>query len=207
MTKRTAEWTAYHEAGHAVAAYALRLSLPKWVTIVPKDHAAGMCQNDGVFSQRPEVLRAMLATRRPGMTRAAARAALRASTERHVVAELAGLAAEGRRRHFSRLLAGYVLFRDVAAVADDDVAQADEQLAVFERGREAREAWLSGLWDRAWKLTGASWRDVERVAKALLRRKRLDGDALDRLLLPPVDPKELRRVQRAIKASKRRARP
>ena len=200
--------TAYHEAGHAVAARDLQLSFPRFVTIVRFGERLGHCQSDDLFWRTPDALRARLAhvphsvdanrrlSKRPIMTRKEWRAEFRSSTEQHVVSDLAGYAAEWRRQRFSRVTAAYILALALDG-AGDDIMRADAQLQVFEPDMEERRLWLGALWDRTWTLTGRSWGDIKAVAAALLKHKTLDGESLARLLLPPADPKELRRTQRS----------
>jgi hypothetical protein len=188
MGKRIPEevLTAFHEAGHVVAARDLSLSFPKWVSIAGDAERLGACQSDEGFWQSPDMLRLKLSADLGGlMSPAEWRARCREGTESNVVADLAGYAAEWRRVRFSRFAGAYTLSRMMDAPGEaNDLRRALDQLEVFETAPKAREDWLYSLWDRSWRLVGKSWRDVDRLAAVLIEKRRLEIDELASMLLP-----------------------
>lgn len=154
MNEKKLQDTAYHEAGHAVAAWRFgHLKKRDYVTIVPDPQrgSAGHLRNPPRFISEIE---------RSGS--ASGRAVLQA--EKFVVGCLAGNAAECRHRGGKRrYLAGGRQDRD----------QAVEILSHFVGSAEELNTYFHLLQVRAENLVYAFWLAVEAVAQRLLSEKKL----------------------------------
>ena len=147
--KRTAEaerleGTAIHEAGHAVAAYYLRVRI-KYVTIVPNGDAHVEFGRHGVFDHS---LR--------GTDRA----------ERHIMVRFAGQIAERRRAPHSKWRRGGWIDRAAALELFSRIDHPDLKV---------RDLHLKLLWRKTECLVELRWQDIQVVADALLKHKRLDA--------------------------------
>jgi ATP-dependent Zn protease len=159
-TSRHREATAYHEAGHFVLNYFLRLwgyPLPqiRRVTIVPKSQVLGCCMSYDTPSFRPDVDESP-------------RTELRIHAE--IMRFMAGAAADQRfrgRRNRRGARHDYEVITNLV----EWVAQPDEA-RVFLRWLELRTA----------RLVAAHWRTIELVAGALLARNTLRGAELVQMI-------------------------
>jgi hypothetical protein len=136
--------TAIHEAGHAVAAYDLRVRI-KYVTIAPDGDAHVEFGRHGMFD-----------------------ASLRGTdrAERHIMVRFAGQIAE--RKHAPRSKwrrGGWV-----------DRAAALELLSCIDHpDQKVRDLHMKLLWRKAECLVEFRWKEIQAVADALLKHKRLDA--------------------------------
>lgn len=146
--------TAYHEAGHAVAYYCLRvqqhypLPLMRRVTIVPSEDMLGHTAPFPTPSYDPDLY-------------SSPSTALRAHAE--IVVCFAGAIAE--RRHIGRRSTGAEIDHRLAI----DLAEA------VTGSPSETEALLKWLRERAANLINSRWRFVEAVAAALLEHRTLTG--------------------------------
>lgn len=170
---------AYHEAGHAVAAYDLRIALD-YVTVVPTEDYAGCTgARFAVTEQNRWTLRD---------------AVLRSRIENIAIACFAGDAAE--RRHNRRRRYGG---------AADFTLTFDYLLELTGSIREA-EAYAKWLDIRAEQLVAQPphWAAIKALANALLKQERIGGRAARRIIQEAFNDalsKYLRRVSRSSKAN------
>jgi hypothetical protein len=166
--------TAYHEAGHAVAAY-LRHWRFTGISIVPDRYTLGRC----FFSQREIVLR----TSRMRETRA--------RLETLIVISLAGPAAE-------RLISGRTNRRG----ALDDVREAEAYASCVAGSEEELRAYMQWLWEFTNNLIGAEphWSAVKALAAELVARgqvgERRAREVIRDALLKRATPARRRRKRR-----------
>lgn len=158
--RRKHESTAYHEAGHAVAAFTLRLKIcRRGVTIVP-DKERDMLGYANVTAQlrgRPDT---------------ATSARTRARIEAWAVAHLAGDVAERKftgRRRFGR---------------HSDLLHASDLLEHISTSVEQFDARLRVAYAGAQDLIEDNWVSVQTVAEELLRKRTLSADEVAKLVLP-----------------------
>jgi ATP-dependent Zn protease len=152
LTPAQAAATAYHEAGHAVAALCLHLPI-KHVTIVPENDTHGHIQIRPPFrrSDNPEFDRSDR---------------LRLKLETYAIFCLAGLEAQRKFRPSSAR--SYHWHQDYVHVLD--------YLDSFAEDNDEVQVWLRLLRIRARNLIATHWALVEALAAALMERKRLSGD-------------------------------
>lgn len=164
--------TAHHEAGHAVAAKALGLAIPKWITIVPDGDTLGSCQSDDGM-RWPELNSPALGREWVG---------------RRAICFLAGPAAEERRTGLRIITVEMLLALPSSAKASRDARwrwdlnAADRVLRGFEPFERERGKWLAALWSRALRLIACEQKTVVGLAEALLAHRRLEGEAVAELL-------------------------
>lgn len=189
MTRRLSPETlaAFHEAGRAVAACKLNLSVPERVSILASGDDQGHGQTGEAFRGRADILRTALDEPLPAgapVTHAVGKWQHRFAWESRAMADLAGYAAEWRRQRLSRVGGAVALIRilDRGPSRGRHLASVIEHLDAIEPDESARRRWLLVLWDRTCRLLGASWRDVERVAAALVQEQTLDRGMLLALL-------------------------
>jgi hypothetical protein len=172
MRSAQREATAYHEAGHAVAAWRLGAG-PRSVTIIPRSDSQGELSFESPVSNIHFDLNGSDRTRNRG--------------ERAIIICLAGPIAQ--RRFAPRS------WRQWHGVSDYHAAL-DIALRLNESSRAAK-AHLKWLEIRTENLVESSWSFVERVATALSVRGTLSSDEIRSLLLPMHAQKaELRGVSR-----------
>jgi ATP-dependent Zn protease len=158
--RRRHESTAYHEAGHAVAAFALRLKIGRrGVTIVP-DKERDMLGYANIAAQLRE---------RPDC---ATSARTRARIEAWAVAHLAGDVAE-RKFNGRRRFGGH-----------SDLLHASDLLEYISTSVEQFDARLRVAYVGARDLIEDNWPSVQAVAEELLRKKTLTADEVASLVLP-----------------------
>lgn len=146
--------TAYHEAGHAVAAHFLELPLRR-ATIVPNEEEG--TAGHVLYRPLPQRLREALAYGRPTP-------AQRVRAENQVISAFAGPIAE-RRYYGRRNLVG----------ASSDYQQIADFLFALSASDDEVTAYANWLEQRAISLIETRWRAVEAVATALLERQTLSG--------------------------------
>jgi hypothetical protein len=153
------EAIAYHEAGHAVAAWRQRVKI-KSATIIPASDYLGQIKHVSPLNG--------VSLEYDGSDRARIRA------ESAIILCLAGPSAQ--RRFNPRSVRSY------HATSDHEIA-ADlvNRLDGNERSANAHLKWLSLVTD---DLIALNWREVEGIALALLERGELSGNAIARLLAP-----------------------
>ena len=144
---------AYHEAGHAVACYYMHVKINS-ATIIPDEVSLGHVRPENMFrGLNPE---ADLSGR------------VRLQIERAIIISLAGMAAQ--RRFSKRSWRQYHGSSDFRSAGD---------LALYIGGDGAgATAFLHWLQLRADQLVEAQWRDIECVARALMKRKTMTGDEI-----------------------------
>jgi len=154
------ESTAYHEAGHAVAAFVLRLKIGRrGVTIVP-DKERDMLGYVNITTQLRE---------RPDCaTSARTRARIEAWAVSHLAGDIAERKFTGRRR-FGR---------------HSDLLQASDLLEYISTSVEQFDARLRVAYVGAHDLIEDNWVSVQAVAEELLRKKTLSADEIEKLVLP-----------------------
>ena len=153
------ESTAYHEAGHAVAAFVLRLKIGRrGVTIVP-DKERDMLGYVNITAQLRE---------RPDC-------ATSARTRARIEAWVAHLAGDIAERKFSgrRRFGGH-----------SDLLQASDLLEYISTSVEQFDARLRVASVGARDLIEDNWPSVQAVAEELLRKKTLSADEVAKLVLP-----------------------
>jgi hypothetical protein len=158
MTKRS---TAYHEAGHAVAAIAQGVAV-RSSTIAPdkQEGYAGRVRH-GDLTRRVNIE----ADNSPST---------RSRIERRIVVALAGTAAQ--RRYDRRSWRSFHSSSDYEMAANLADAVSSSPAA-----SEAFLKWLAVATD---DLIAARWVEVEKIAKALLEEKTLSGARIPALILP-----------------------
>lgn len=165
VSRRT---VAYHEAGHAVAAFFLRHPIRE-VSIVPDGEALGR------VSQHPMPRRIRRRIEGGDLTPAAER-----WLEEQAVITLAGAAAAGRllgRKAWwrgARLTVPHSKFGQV--VVGGDVHEAVDLLEHMAGDPEEASLLLELMTYRARRLIEGRWEFVQALAQALLQRGRLSGD-------------------------------
>jgi ATP-dependent Zn protease len=158
--RRKHEGTAYHEAGHAVAACVLRLKIGKrGVTILPeKERNMLGCANIAAqLRERPDC---------------ATSARTRARIEAWAVAHLAGDVAE-RKFNGRRSFGGH-----------SDLLHASDLLEYISSSVEQFDARLRVAYVGAQDLIEDNWESVQAVAEELLRKRTLSADEVAKLVLP-----------------------
>ena len=149
--QRELRYTAYHEAGHAVAAWQEGIRF-RSVSIVPKGDALGYV----LHNRPPRWFQPDIASDRRTRDRCEAMARTL----------LAGPEAEarirGRRNHVG---------------ASDDYAQAVDYVTRISGGPEMTQAWMSLIKVQVTAMLGPqNWRAVEAMAEALLLHHRISGN-------------------------------
>jgi hypothetical protein len=151
---KTLEATAYHEAGHAVAALQLRVGIGRrGVSLVPNEDWSGFVHTLKGFSGRPDI-------ERTGQ--------MRLGAENRAIVLFAGEAAQRRFRPMS-------VRRHHAAY---DRRHAIDLMNYFVGSTRELEAYLEWLRIRteAFVASPFNWTLIGAVAAALLTRKRLNAD-------------------------------
>jgi len=140
------ERISYHEAGHAVAAFVMRMRFTH-VSIIPDEDSTGHTMTSKLRDFQPDVARS-----RAGRDR----------YERYAMVSLAGLVAE-------RLRTGRVRYR----TNHPDVVQAFELCSNTCGSDDETGACLNWLWERTKNLmkSGRHWAAVEALAKQLRVRR------------------------------------
>jgi hypothetical protein len=158
MTERS---TAYHEAGHAVAAIAQGVAV-RSITIVPskQEGYAGRVQHEDL-------------TRRVNLDTDNS-PNIRSRIERQIVVALAGAAAQ--RKYDRRSWRSFHSSGDYETAAN--LADA------ISSSTAASEAFLNWLAIATDDLIATRWVEVEKIAKALLEEKTLSGPRVRELILP-----------------------
>ena len=152
---------AHHEAGHAVAAFVLHLSIGrKGVTIVPSDHALGALNIPGTPPR----------TSRLGAIPHATRGRL----ESYAIAAYAGYEAQKR------------FCPSCEFSGDDDEHNASELLSWVSSKNETLSAHLTLARLEARDLVERYWKQIEAVATALLERKTLNREEVRQAFLSTV---------------------
>jgi len=168
VTEDLRRLTAYHEAGHVVAHWALGIPF-RYVTIRPRTGFGvwGSLRTYGI----PQGVRKRLDVREP-------RPRDLAQVEAHIVASLAGLAAEYR-------LLGIGHGPEYEAEARDYADQCYSLALLLSYPQalpaEGARAYRDGLWLRSKGLVADRWPAVEAVAMALLERGTLGAKDVARL--------------------------
>jgi ATP-dependent Zn protease len=158
--RRRHESTAYHEAGHALAAFVLRLKIGRrGVTIVP-DKERDMLGYANIAAQLRE---------RPDR---AISARTRARIEAWAVARLAGDVAE-RKFNGRRRFGGH-----------SDLLQASDLLEYISTSVEQFDARLRVAYVGARDLIEGNWPSVQAVAEELLRKRTLSSNEIEKLVFP-----------------------
>lgn len=139
---------AYHEAGHAVAAYALGRPLPE-LSMEPEEEALGTCSFSLWEAFEPEPQGGPEAVER---------------IEVEIITTLAGPLAE-------ELATG--VFHEEAA--ESDLLLTIELADLLIGGPEEREACLDALHERAEAILREHWSAVQALAEALVRKRRIDA--------------------------------
>lgn len=139
--------TAIHEAGHAVAAYALHVRI-KYVTIAPEGDAHVEFGRHGTFD---DSLR--------GTDRA----------ERHIMVRFAGQIAERKHAPRSKWRRGGWVDRAAALELFSRIDHPDPKV---------RDLHMKLLWRKTEWLVEFRWKDIQAVADALLKHKKLDATQL-----------------------------
>jgi ATP-dependent Zn protease len=158
--RRRYESTAYHEAGHALAAFVLGLKLGRrGVAIVPNEERDMLrCANIAAqLRERPDC---------------ATSARTRARIEAWAVAQLAGDAAE-RKFNGRRRFGGH-----------SDLLQASDLLEYISTSVEQFQARLRVAYVGAGDLIEDNWPLVQAVAEELMRKRRLSSNEVEKLVLP-----------------------
>ena len=158
--RRRHESTAYHEAGHAVAAFVLRLKIGRrGVSIVPdKEHGKlGYANIAAQLRERPDC---------------ATNARTRARIETWAVAYLARDVAE-RKFYGRRRFGGH-----------SDLLHASDLLEYIATSVEQFDARLRVAYVGAQDLIEDNWSSVQTVAEELLRKQTLSTDEVAKLVLP-----------------------
>jgi ATP-dependent Zn protease len=152
-TKALAD-TAHHEAAHAVAAWRQQVTL-KYATIVPGKDSLGHIRTQGVKWTGNGELGYEFDSSRRGIDRA----------ERHIVTYYAGPLASKRFSPRSRWRIG----------GSGDFASAAQLLSRI-GGADEKHTYLYSqlLWRRAECLVEVNWKNIERVAAALLEHQTLN---------------------------------
>lgn len=172
MDRRELTATAHHEAGHAVAAKALDLAIPKWITIVPERDSLGSCQSDDGM-RWPKLDSPVLGREWVG---------------RRAIVFLAGPAAEERYTGLKSVTVELLLAVPSLAKAGrdarwrTDLNAADRVLRSFEPFERERGRWLAAQWNRALRLVACEQKTVAALAEALVAHRRLEGQAVVELL-------------------------
>ena len=164
---KTLEATAYHEAGHAVAAYHLRVGIGRsGVSILPNEDWHGFVHVLKGFSGEPDI----------ELT-----AKMRLGAEKRAIVLFAGEAAQRRFRPTS--VRSYH--------AETDRTHAVDLMSYFVASDRELDAYLKWLQIRAEDFVESpvNWKMIEAVAKALMDRKRLTGGEVKGICL-----EELRRA-------------
>jgi hypothetical protein len=164
---KTLEATAYHEAGHAVAAHQLRVGIGRReVSIVPNEGWHGFVHTLKGFSGRPDM-------ERTGQ--------MRLGAEKGAIVSFAGEAAQRRFRPMS-------VRRHHAA---SDRTQAVNLMSYFVGSDRELDAYLKWLRIRAEAFVASSvnWKMIEAVAAELMARKHLTAGEVKAICL-----EELRRA-------------
>ena len=147
------EVSAYHEAGHAVAAIRTGIGIGRsGVSIAPGEHFSGMDHLLKRFSGNPDKI---------------ATGTMRLGAEKHAIASLAGELAQRKFRPSSvRSYHGQT-----------DRHNAVKLMSYFVSSDRELSAYLKWLKIRAEQLVGndATWTMIEAVAKALIKRDRLSA--------------------------------
>ena len=141
---------AYHEAGHAVAAYVHHVAIHR-AAIIPSADFAGHVSHANPLRGRP--IDAMTTPRD------------RRHMERLVIVALAGDAAQ--RRHAPRSVRSWH--------ADQDRRNAADLVSYFVGSEAQQAAYLAYLWAVTDDLVDLHWPAVEAVAAELLERRDLSG--------------------------------
>jgi ATP-dependent Zn protease len=158
--RRRYESTTYHEAGHAVAAFVLRLKLGRrGVTIVPdRERDLLGCANIAArLRERPDC---------------ATSARTKAHIEAWAVAHLAGDVAE-RKFNGRRRFGGH-----------SDLLQASDLLEYISSSVEQFDARLRVACVGAQDLIEDNWPSVQAVAEELLQKKTLSAEEVAKLVIP-----------------------
>lgn len=155
--------TAYHEAGHAVAAHLVGIRVLS-AGIEPAEGFLGLVAHEGVGAELLAVAQGS----------APLTLALRARLEAHVLMLLAGSIAEHRQRGR----------RDHIGSSQDHARALDwlERVSGTPAEAEAYAAWLG---HRAEGLLTLGWAEVERLAAALLEQGSLAGETVHALVALP----------------------
>ena len=166
--------TAFHEAGHAVAAWLVKIPIRK-VTIVPKGDAAGYVLRRGVAF--PKRVREILESGSRGTIRyiyAREYAWGQFIAERHAVYCLAGV--EAQRRFNARSVRLYQYEGDRQS-ALDGLERID--------GTDDLRLYWGLMQERARRLINepSAWAAVKAIAAELMRRKTLSGDEARRVMI------------------------
>lgn len=151
--------TAYHEAGHAVAAYFENIKV-KQATIVPDDDFFGMVTHQQIQKHIRDALEFGSIT-----------PTKRARTESFIIVSLAGSIAEQKHRGRSNYVG-----------SAQDRHDAVELVSRLSGSEEEANAYLKWLHVRAANLIKIHWWAVDAVAKALLDSETLTGDELQQVI-------------------------
>lgn len=149
------ERTAYHEAGHAVAAFLMRRRVLS-VTIVPDEDAGSLGHNR--YGVLPNIHPDYEIDSRTVRV-----------IEREIVVSLAGWAAEARLDASAR--------REASYLGDDDWHKAYDLATYVTGSPEEMEAYVNWLWVRAKYMIALppQWAAVKGLASDLLERRRIGG--------------------------------
>jgi hypothetical protein len=150
--------TAFHEAGHAVAAFAFGIPiLRKGITVIPGDGYDGQCHHSGSIGGDPNTNRSE---------------AMKSKAERQSIVALAGMQAQRRYRRYSvRRYHGH-----------NDYLRAANLLSHFTESREEEGVWLRLLQIRAERLVEIWWPTIERLADVLVEKQTLTGKQVEQLI-------------------------
>lgn len=167
VSKANQLWaTAYHEAGHAVAAVHLGVGIGRLgVSIVPSDGAAGTCHTNKTFSGSPD---------------AHTTDRMRLGAEKRAIILFAGPAAQ--RKYRSSSVRNYHGHSDRHGAVD--------LMNCFVGSNRELEAYINWLRIRAEQLVAIpfAWKTIEAVAAALFERKHLTAQEVKNIHLACLFP-------------------
>jgi ATP-dependent Zn protease len=152
--------TAYHEAGHAVAAFHLGFRL-RDCTIKPAGSSLGMTRRMGRLYLEGIEYRSMTPT-------------LRDRIEREIIQGLAGPVAQ--RRFAPRSCRHY-------HASEDYKTAVDTIFRISPSGQEVN-AYMQWLKIRAENLVALHWHEIKQVADALMVHETLDGTTIEQVICP-----------------------